>query len=91
MAINLFLCTLEAFVRDLFEVTTINSVHCLRRITKLPLHKFLVQISIHVDSGMPRTITDLKEAIMEEMRAISRSVCENFMDNFVLRLKKYMG
>uniref|UniRef100_H2Z2Y6 DUF4817 domain-containing protein n=1 Tax=Ciona savignyi TaxID=51511 RepID=H2Z2Y6_CIOSA len=36
----------------------------------------------------PRTITELKEAIREEMRAITKSVCKNVMDNFVLRLKK---
>ena len=36
----------------------------------------------------PKTITDLKEAIREEMRAISRSVCKNVMNNFVPRLKK---
>ena len=36
----------------------------------------------------PRTITELKEAIREEMRAITNLVCKNVMDNFVLRLKK---
>ena len=36
----------------------------------------------------PRTITDLKEAIREEMRAIPRSLCKDVMDSFVLRLKK---
>ena len=41
-----------------------------------------------VYSEKPRTITDLKEAIREEMRAIPRSVCKAVMDNFVLRLKK---
>ena len=39
-------------------------------------------------AGKPRTITVLKEAIREEMRAITNSVCKNVMDNFVLRLKK---
>ena len=91
MAISLFLCTLEAFVRDLFGMTTIRSMHCLTRLTNLPMHKERVQISIHVFSGKPRTIIDLKEAIMEEMRAISRPVCKNVMDNFVLRLKKCTG
>ena len=91
MAISLFLCTLEAFVRNLFGMTTIKSMHYLTRITKLPMHKDRVQISIHVYSGKPRTITDLKEAIMEEMRAISWSVCKNVMDDFVLRLKKCTG
>ena len=41
-----------------------------------------------VYAGKPRTITELKEAISEEMRAITNSVCKNVMDNFVLRLKK---
>ena len=36
----------------------------------------------------PRTITDLREAIREEMRAIPRSLCKDVMDSFVLRLKK---
>ena len=81
-------CTQEAFVRDLFGMTTISSVHFLTRSTKLTTHKDRVQISIHVYSGKLQTITDLKEAIMEEMRAISRSVCKKVMDNFVMRLKK---
>ena len=88
MAISLFLCTIEAFVRDLSEVTTIDSVHFLTRGTKLPMHKDRMQISIHVYSGRPRTYTDLREAIRVEMKTISRSVCDNVMDNFVLRLKK---
>ena len=41
-----------------------------------------------VYAGKPRTITELKEAIREEMRAIPKSVCKNVMDNFVLRMKK---
>ena len=41
-----------------------------------------------VYAGKPRTITELKEAIREEMRAITNSVCKNVMDNFVLRIKK---
>ena len=51
-----------------------------------------VQISNRVYSGKPRTITDLKEAIREEMRAIPRSVClcKDVMDNFVRRVKKCM-
>ena len=36
----------------------------------------------------PRTITDLREAIREEMRAIPRSLCKDDMDSFVLHLKK---
>ena len=36
----------------------------------------------------PRTTTELKEAIREEMRAIPNSFYKNDMDNFVLRLKK---
>ena len=87
MVISLFLCTLEASARDLFEVT-INSVHFLMRDTKLPMHKCRVQISIHVYSWKLRTITGLKEAIRVEMRAIFWSVCKNVMDNFVLHLKK---
>ena len=41
-----------------------------------------------VYAGKPRTITELKEAIREEMKAITNSVCKNVMNNFVLRLKK---
>ena len=41
-----------------------------------------------VYAGKPKTITELKEAIREEMRAITNSVCKNVMDNFVLCLKK---
>ena len=47
-----------------------------------------MQISICVYSGKPRTITDLEEAIREEMRAIPGSVCKDFMDTFELPLKK---
>ena len=47
-----------------------------------------VQISNRVYSRKPRTITDLKEAIREEKRAIPRSVCKDVMDNFVRRVKK---
>ena len=47
-----------------------------------------VQISNHVYSRKSRTITDLKEAIREEMRAIPRSVCKDVMDNFLRRVKK---
>ena len=63
MAISLLLCTVEAFVQDLFEVTTTNSVHFLTRSRKLPMpmHKDRVQISIHVYSGKPRNITDLRK------------------------------
>ena len=51
-----------------------------------------VQISNRVYSRKSGTITDLKEAISEEMRVIRRSVCKTVMDidNFVLRLKKCM-
>ena len=52
------------------------------------LHTNRVQISIRVYSGKPRAITDLKEAIREEMRAIPQSVCKDVMNNFMLRLKK---
>ena len=41
-----------------------------------------------VYAGKPKTITKLKEATREEMRAITDSVCKNVMDNFVLCLKK---
>ena len=41
-----------------------------------------------VYAGKPRTITELKEAIREDIRAIPRSVCKNVMDNFVLRLRR---
>ena len=41
-----------------------------------------------VYAGKSRTITELKEAIREEMRAITNLVCKNVMYNFVLRLKK---
>ena len=47
-----------------------------------------VQISNRVYSRKPRTITDLKEAIREEMRAIPRSVCKDVMDTFARRVKK---
>ena len=47
-----------------------------------------VQISNRVYSRKPRTITDFKEAIREEMRAIPRYVRKDAMDNFLLRLKK---
>ena len=33
-------------------------------------------------------MTDLNEAIREEMRAFPRSVCKDAMDNFVRRVKK---
>ena len=80
----------RGFVRDLLEMTTISSVHFLTRSTKLHMHIDRVLISIHVYSGKPWTIIDLKEAIREEMRAISLSACKNLMDNFVMRLKKCM-
>ena len=47
-----------------------------------------VQISNRVYSRKSRTITDLKEAFREEMRAIPRSVCKDVLDNFVRRVKK---
>ena len=50
-----------------------------------------MQISNRVYSGKPRTITGPKEVIREEMmRVIPRSLCNDVMDNFVLRLKKCM-
>ena len=85
MAINLFLCTLEAYVRDLFEMTTVSSVHFLTRSAKLSMHEDRVKISIGVYSRKARTITDLKE-IREEIIAVPRPVCKNVMDNFVSRL-----
>ena len=42
-------------------------------------------------TAKPRNITELKEAIEKEMRAITNSVCKNVMDKFVLRLKKMHG
>ena len=50
-------------------------------------HRQGVQMSNRVYPRKPRTITDLKEAIREETRAILRSVRKDVMDNFVLRLK----
>ena len=41
-----------------------------------------------VYTGKLRTITELKEAIREEIRVITNSVCKNVMDNFMLHLKK---
>ena len=38
-----------------------------------------VQISNHMHSGKPRTITNLKKAIREEMRALPRSLCKDVM------------
>lgn len=35
-----------------------------------------------------RTITELKEAIREQIRAIPRSVCKDDFNKFVLRVKK---
>ena len=39
----------------------------------------------------PRTITDPNEAIGEEIKAISLSVCKKVMDNFALRLTEVNG
>ena len=47
-----------------------------------------VQFSNCVYSRKPRTITDHKETIREEMSAIPWAVCKDVMDNFALRLKK---
>lgn len=41
-----------------------------------------------VYAGRPRTITELKETIREEMRAILQLVCKDDLNNFVLHLKK---
>ena len=45
-------------------------------------------LKVRVYAGKPRNITELKEAIRKETRAITNSVCKNVMDNFVLLLKK---
>ena len=47
-----------------------------------------IQFSSRTLLALPRTITDLKEVIREEMRAIPRFLCKDVVDNFVLRLKK---
>ena len=47
-----------------------------------------MHISNRVHSKKTRTITDLKETIREEMRAIPQSVCKNVIDSFVRRVKK---
>ena len=47
-----------------------------------------VQISNREYSRKPRTITDLKEVIREEKRAIPQSLCKDVTDNFVRRVKK---
>ena len=41
-------------------------------------------------SNKPRTISELKENIREEIRAIPRSVCKCVMQNFAMHLKKYV-
>ena len=84
MTISLFLCTVE-------NVLPFSSVHLFRRSTKLSMMSLRterVQISNCVYSGKLRAITELKEAIREQMRAIPRSVCRDVIDNFVPRLKK---
>ena len=63
-------------------------MHFLRRTFSRANLTDLVQIPIRVYSLQSRTITDLKKAIREEMRAIPRSLCEDVMDSFVLRVKK---
>ena len=88
MAITPFLCTLEHLLQmtTMLEMTTFRTFLEAQPMTSL--HKDCEQISIRVYSSKPRTITDLKEAIREEMRAIPRSVYKDVKDNFVLRLKK---
>ena len=41
-----------------------------------------------VYANKPRTISELKVAIRDEIRAIPRSVCKDVMKNFVKRLEK---
>ena len=36
----------------------------------------------------PRTTTELKEYIREEIRAIPRSMCKSVMQNFIKRMEK---
>ena len=88
MAIRFFFCTLEYLLEmtTMLEMTTLSEYLEAQPMTSL--HKDRLQISIRVYSGKPRTINDLKNAIREEMRAVSRSVCKDVTDNFVLRLKK---
>ena len=66
-----------------------SSVHSLRLTFSRANFTGRVQISIRVYLLREnRTITDLRKAIREEMRAISWSLCKDVMDSFVLRLKK---
>ena len=41
-----------------------------------------------VYAARPKSITELKEAIKEEIRPIPGSVCKDVFNNFVLRVKK---
>ena len=44
-----------------------------------------------VYANKPRTISELKVAIRDEIRAIPRSVCNVVVKNFVKRLEKCLG
>ena len=81
MTISLFLCTLEAFARDDHHLASCISFLALSFLLSISLHKDRVQISIRMYSGKPRTTSQFKEAIREEMGAISRFVCKDVMDN----------
>ena len=77
MAISLFLCTLEAFAGDVLHLAPCISFLALSFLLSISLHKDAEQISMHVYSGNPRAIADLKEPVREEMRAIPRPVCKD--------------
>ena len=47
-----------------------------------------VQIPNRISLRKSQTITDLKEAIREEMWAIHRSVCKDVKESFVRQVKK---
>ena len=47
-----------------------------------------MQIVNRVYSRKPRTVTDFKEAVREEMRAIPWSVCKDAMENLMQCFKK---
>ena len=91
MAIGLFLCTLEAFVRDLFEVTTINSVRFLTRSTKLPnahAQRPDANFDPRVLGKAPHHHRPQGSHEGGDESHFSVSVRERYSNNFVLRLKK---
>ena len=45
-------------------------------------------LKFRVHANKPTNITELKENIREEIRAIPRSVCNSVLLNFAIRLKK---